>query len=133
MYVRLQIPDGKIRDLLVAFVQAHPSVNHWLCGEVPDELRPGDPDGSPLPHLPLMEGRHVTARVTDPTAPDAVREVRLDRATIEAGLHAFMGQPAQGKKPVPVRHYARWMDGSADEVTADAFVQCCVFGELVYG
>ena len=31
------------------------------------------------------------------------------------------------------RHFANWIDGRADADTADAFVQCCLFGEVLYG
>jgi hypothetical protein len=31
------------------------------------------------------------------------------------------------------RHYADFKDGDEDASTGDVFLQCCIFGEVVYG
>jgi hypothetical protein len=31
------------------------------------------------------------------------------------------------------RHFADFLNEAADAITADAFLQCCLFGALIYG
>lgn len=50
---------------------------------------------------------------------------RLDFATIQRGLRVMLD-----KYP---RHFADAVGENADAITGDVFLQCCLFGEIVYG
>lgn len=54
-----------------------------------------------------------------------VKTFHIDRETIARGLSVM-----QTKYP---HHFADFVKQNGDACTADVFVQCCVFGELVYG
>jgi hypothetical protein len=47
----------------------------------------------------------------------------IDRATLEAGWAAFK----------ETHHYQDAIDENDDAWTGDAFLQCCCFGEVIYG
>lgn len=54
-----------------------------------------------------------------------VNELRIDMPAIEKGLKVMAE-----KHP---RHFADFIGDNADATTGDVFIQCVVFGELVYG
>jgi hypothetical protein len=53
------------------------------------------------------------------------KKVKLDRAAIERGIKAM--------RELSPFQFGNWMGGREDAETGDVFVQCCVFGEVVYG
>lgn len=54
-----------------------------------------------------------------------MKTYRLDRDTIARGLNVMLKKyPSQ---------LAAFLEGNDDADTADIFVQCCAFGEIVYG
>lgn len=53
------------------------------------------------------------------------REYRLDLESIKSGI-----QTMASKYP---RHYSDFVSENDDAITGDVFLQCCVFGEIVYG
>jgi hypothetical protein len=55
----------------------------------------------------------------------AGKKLVLDRAAIVKGMQLFME-----KYP---RMYADFVGDGGDAITGDAFVQCCLLGEVVYG
>lgn len=56
---------------------------------------------------------------------DKVSKRRLNLASIEEGLKVMAE-----KYP---RHFADFMTEHDDAITGDVFLQCCLFGEVVYG
>lgn len=59
------------------------------------------------------------------SAPDSVAKTyRLDLESIARGLDALASRYP--------RHFADFLIGAADRITGDAFLQCCLFGEIVY-
>lgn len=56
---------------------------------------------------------------------EAEKTYRLDYTVLLRGLSTF----AQ-KEP---KHFADFMSENDDAVTGDVFLQCCLFGEVVYG
>lgn len=75
----------------------------------------------PLQLVPLVPGCSVTIHVKDEPA----RKVRLTRAKLVKGLDVMAR--------VAPKHFADVIAGRDDADTGDAFLQCCLFGELVYG
>ncbi len=58
-------------------------------------------------------------------ADGSLKEYRLDRAALTKGID-IMAQ----KYP---RHFANVMTENGDAETGDVYLQCCLFGEIVYG
>ena len=61
-----------------------------------------------------------------------VRELNL--RSIERGLRIMAaGGPDGNKWPCGSQHFADMLSGNEDATTGDVFVQCCVFGDIIYG
>lgn len=56
---------------------------------------------------------------------DVPRKAMLNAETIETGLKVMAEKYT--------RHYADALDENADATTGDVFLQCCLFGEVIYG
>lgn len=75
--------------------------------------------------VPTQEGGSLIITSKEDDEINGAKEWTLDRAAIERGL-AVMAE----KYP---RHYGDFLAENEDATTGDVFLQCCVFGELVYG
>jgi hypothetical protein len=126
MKATIDIPDGRVKDLLTCALEG--GSNHWYMilefhypeGQSKESL------GLEYPHidLPFIAGGSLL--IGDKEAPDPKKDaVQLDRATMERGLAAM-----------PVLHPKAWADFMAeneDANTGDVFLQCAVFGDVVFG
>ena len=75
-------------------------------------------------HYPLSPGGSIV--IADMDEPEDEREgFTLNLVTIESGLRTMA-------KEYP-RHFADFIGENDDAETGDVFLQCCLFGELVYG
>lgn len=93
--------------------------NYWYSSLAPDNA--DDLEGIGYWHieLPLMPGRYVTFEDLEGD------EHKLDLAAIQRGLSAMaMRHP---------RDMADALNQEDDGDTADVFLQCCVFGKVIYG
>lgn len=54
-----------------------------------------------------------------------MKKVSLDGAAILKGLRVMREKYSH--------HFADWLRGNDDATTGDVFLQCCLFGEVVYG
>lgn len=85
-------------------------------------------------HWPMSEGGSLSIKVNDGEAADehvgkTFTLFTLDRPTIERGLSVFASlKPGEGG-----HHFGDWMAENDDATTGDAFLQCCLFGSIVYG
>jgi hypothetical protein len=70
---------------------------------------------------PLNEGGGLGIARKEP----ASEIVQLDLSSISDGLSVMASHYP--------RHFVDLLNEQADEITADAFLQCCLFGELIYG
>lgn len=75
-----------------------------------------------LSELPLKEGGYL---MIGDCEDDEVESKRLDLDVIKKGVPVFAE-----KYP---RHYIDAISSNEDADTGDVFLQCCLFGELVYG
>lgn len=119
-HIGVVLPDGFDPDALA-----------WRAGEEPWG------DVSQIYFAPLVEGGKLLLFVDDDlgprpegtppvgTAEDGGGVVTLDLAAIRRGL-AIMAK-------LEPKHFADFLNEQYDATTADVFVQCCVFGEVVYG
>jgi len=69
---------------------------------------------------PLNEGGSLGISSTEPDS----EVFRLNFESISSGLNAMATECP--------RHFADFLNDRADAITGDAFLQCCLFGELIY-
>lgn len=76
---------------------------------------------------PLGGGSLTIVAIDEQTGePDkSIGEKVLDRASITSGINVMAA-----KYP---RHFADLINDNADSITGDVFLQCCLFGEVVFG
>jgi hypothetical protein len=82
----------------------------------------------PLYSYPLTpDGYVIIYDITgsDGSPDDRGKEYRLDFKAIENGLKIMAEKYA--------RHFDDFINENDDSATGDVFIQCCLFGEIVYG
>lgn len=129
----LKVKLSRVGDLLCTAFEG--GSNYWYRIEdfvEPSELRShgqlGDgPEGEIFRHIdyPLSLGGALMVSDFNGCDGEDPRTERLDRASIVKGLEVF-----RLKYP---HHYTNWIEENDDAETGDVFLQCCLFGELVYG
>jgi hypothetical protein len=114
--VTKNIKEQDIKDLLCNAIEG--GSNYWCnfmdrMGGISPKVAPYRQD------VPFVEGGWL--EVVD----EEGKAYRLDRAAIEKGMNIFAD-----KYP---KHFADFINENADATTGDVFLQCCVFGEAIYG
>ena len=117
----VDIPDQRIKDLLCCAIEG--GCGHW-CG-IKDYIIASDADTSTVEYkhldLPFIEGCGVLVHdTTDAT----LSPVLIDCVSIESGLKDMA-------EDYPV-HFDNFMKENEDAETGNVFMQCCVFGEVIY-
>lgn len=76
---------------------------------------------------PLNKGGEltITARNEEDFEDFQDKTYKLNLESIEGGLRVM-----QEKYP---SHFRDFMDDNADSITGDVFLQCCLFGEVIFG
>jgi hypothetical protein len=126
----LRITNQRVADLLVGAMEG--GSNHWIeyveylgeTGETAEAICSRlsiEPRMPRYAWAPLAGGSWAAKIVQVEGAPD----VRLDRDAIVRGL-AVMA------KRYPM-HFADVLNENEDATTADVFLQCCAFGDVIYG
>ena len=127
MKIELNFTDKQIADLLCSAIEGGSS--YWCSiGRVVDGKRDVDPYGD--------DGRSGTVyiaafstngyvEIIDNEADEGKAAYILDRAVLERGLQVMA-------KKAP-RHFGDFISEHDDGDTGDVFLQCCLFGEVVYG
>jgi len=115
--VEHKIPLERVRDLLTCATEG--GIGYWalIAGYR------GDRTGVTYPHIdmPFKEGGAILIQdEEDDTAPINV----LDMEAIQRGLHIMAD-----KYP---HHMSAFLDDNEDATTGDVFVQCALFGTIVY-
>ncbi len=150
--ITIEVPMKRVLDLVISALDSA-SIRYWLRRhgddkDPDDEEEENDgchyvtslPDGfdpnalvwldEPWPayarhdyFAPLVEGGAMTLFIED-DRDDGKDKVVLDLDALKRGI-------AEMAKREP-RHFADFMNENDDAVTADVFMQCCAFGEVVY-
>jgi hypothetical protein len=116
--------ERRVSDLLCSALEG--GSNYWYFIEAfiePPVLTFRTFDGKVFRHLdyPLSDnGGLVIKDLFDDQHP-----ALLDRTSLLRGLHVMAEKYA--------RHYADWMNENDDSMTGDVFLQCCLYGEVIYG
>jgi hypothetical protein len=119
------IPAQKIADQVITAIES--GIAYWA--ESADLVEPTGAE-----HLEQM-------RIGDPKVyegPFKLKIVQQEEHTLGAGTDVFL-TPENVQTGLTVmatrygKHFQDMMDDNGDADTADVFIQCCVFGDLVYG
>ena len=74
---------------------------------------------------PFWPGGFITIQITGEIPEGKHRSYRLDRLMMEKGMRTLANKY--------VRHFADILTDNDDASTADAWLQCCLFGEVIFG
>lgn len=131
--VQQNVSAGRIVDLLCTAFDGGMTAG-WARAEthMPDEPDWSWGEGSPEKlekewanvrkvYVAPMCGGHVTLIDVE----DDEKSYRLDKEALERGLHIFAE-----KYP---SHFSDFINENDDAITGDVYVQCCVFGDAIYG
>lgn len=132
MQLKLNIKMQRIADLLCSAMEG--GINYWA--QIEKYKEPSQPVDLTLFEDDLVIGKTVYKHIHYPLTPDGAviikdiegnenKKYKLDRKAIKKGLNIFAE-----KYPV---HFGNWLSEDDDAITGDVFVQCCLFGEVVYG
>lgn len=136
MNITVTIDDEKIRNLLCCAFEG--GSNDWYFIEdvkYPEGFTADDygDGGKAQPNsywnwsqiVPMQEGGKLIIRSQERDEVNGSKEWVLDRPAIERGLKVMAEKYG--------RHFGDVIGGSEDGITGDVFLQCCLFGELVFG
>lgn len=121
--VKVKVSQQRIEDLLCNALEG--GSNYWYMidsfnypeGQTQESL------GLEFPHieLPLVPGGSLT--ISDKE--DAQTKATLDKAACIKGLEAMARDEA--------RHFGDWLAENDDATTGDVFLQCALWGKVIYG
>jgi len=74
---------------------------------------------------PFVPGGFITIEITGEISESERRSYCLTRQSMEKGIKILSVKY--------VRHFADILTGNDDADTADAWLQCCLFGEVIFG
>lgn len=115
MKLEIEIPNERLGHQLIAAFEG--GSNYWVKRT---ETHPPEGVKADRYEAPFFEGGYVI--VVDR---ETNTRYRLDLERIQKGIIAM-----RDKAP---RHFANILSENDDAETGDVFLQCCLFGEIVYG
>lgn len=135
-----EIPLRRVYEMLVSAFEG--GSNYWYMVEdikkpvMPytftdkmwNDKREADPTWLHTEEIPFNEGGALMIsdeKADEPTITEATGFFRLDLKAIEKGMQIFARDHRN--------HYAEFVKDNDDAETADVFLQCCVFGDVIYG
>lgn len=124
--VTVNVSDETIMGLLCSAFEG--GSNYWYMITSYDKRKPKQEDPYWPSYLttPISEDGaiYIDDSATGET-PHLRKPVRLDRARLQKGLEIMA-------KDYPA-HFADVLAEKDDATTGDVFLQCCIFGSLIYG
>lgn len=120
--VEVEVALDRIQDLLTCAFEG--GSNYWYRGlHILTDVDCGEHDTHRFHLIPTIGDGEIGLYTDDD--PDAPELHTLNREKIKKGLHLMAAT-------FPT-HWADVINENDDADTGDVFLQCCVFGELVYG
>lgn len=128
--IKLQIPAKRFASLLTCALEG--GSGYWA--NIEEKIRPDDPKPVLdagwenarvwLADYPLQPGGAIL--ISDRTAsPNDVRTERLDYSAVIRGAYVMAERYP--------RQWADFLSENEDAETGDVFLQCCLFGDAIYG
>lgn len=119
--VTLDIPEERLSDLLCSALEG--GSNYWYC--IKDAIYPEGKTKNDYEfwhiEVPFDEGGALVIEDIEGDMPDKI----LDLKSMKKGIRTMAR-----KYP---RHFGDFIDENDDAITADVFLQCCLYGETIYG
>jgi len=130
--LQLDIKISRLADLLCEAFEG--GVGYWA--QITKYKEPSQPVDFSVFEGDDILGKHIYPYIHYPLSPDGAviikdiecgenKKYTLDMDAIKKGLNIFAE-----KCPV---HFGNWLSEDDDATTGDVFVQCCLFGEVIYG
>lgn len=117
------IADQRIEDLLCSAVEGGSNYWYTITGYVyPTGKTANDYKNA---FLPLVEGGAVKFKTLENDEINGAKSWLLNLDSIKRGLDLM-----SNKYP---RHFNNFIKENDDAETGDVFLQCCLFGEIVFG
>tara|TARA_R100001086_G_C11623512_1_gene199520 strand:- start:74 stop:433 length:360 start_codon:yes stop_codon:yes gene_type:complete len=119
MKVTIDINEQILEDILITAIES--GIGYWA-----NKVRPGNLsviNGEGIPYYAHVTHEHWEIKIYDKYEKNS--PYTLTKKKLQSGL-AIMAECYP-------RHFANLDTGNFDSTTADVFIQCCLFGELVYG
>lgn len=146
----LRVSDDDVRSWLVGAFEG--GSNYWI-DRVDIRLREGltsrspelnihnDGGGAPWQKIyaaPFVRGCYLEFIANDEAINGSTGPFKLDREAIARGLQCMLSgctpdELKQAGNDYKRRHLGDLLAGNDDADTADVFLQCCLFGEAVFG
>lgn len=137
LQLSLAVADKRLRDILCNAFEG--GSNYWyfiedtVCppGTTLEDFFEGGSRQDPENYfhyaelLPLEEGGALIIRTLENDEINGHKSRRLDRDTIAKGCAVMAEKYA--------RHWSNFVTEHDDAETGDVFLQCCLFGEIVFG
>lgn len=120
--IQIKITDEQFKDMLCCACEG--GSNYWI--EKVDAPRSKRPALAEYWHEAPVYGGTVTFHVSEgePIEGKGTAFV-LNRSSLERGAQIMA-------KKCPA-HFADWINENSDATTGDVFLQCCLFGEVIFG
>ncbi len=120
MKIEIEVSDEIITNLLCCAFEG--GSNYWIASTQTVEGPSGRLDRTTTP---LEPGGKVIVILQDEAYKGKGVKYTLDRDAIKRGLMAL-------QKDVP-HQFGNALGGNDDACTGDCFLQCCLFGEVIFG
>lgn len=126
--VTQKVSSKRVADILVGAFEG--GSTYWIEEVLPGpevsgfgSKKAGDDDYYPRTIRYPLSGGYIEVRVSED--PDPTKKYRLDQTALKRGLETMAAKYQ--------KHWANLVGDNDDAETADVFLQCCLFGEIVYG
>ncbi len=135
--IEVEVPVERVHDMFTCAFEG--GSNYWCHRIASFNLAPGLSkadfhEGGKLHNgrynglkelVPTTEGCSLTLRVDNPNDGPDVIDVVVGPAEVKKGLEVMASKHG--------RHFADLINENDDANTADVFLQCCCFGEVIFG
>jgi len=127
--VTYHVDDERVTDLITTALEG--GSNYWYWCDLERSVRNGaefivdEPMKGGKLCIKLIEPDELDTPIKGERGPGGVQEWWLTRDTAIDGLKLMAT-----KYP---KHFADWINENDDAITGDVFLQCALFGEIVFG
>jgi hypothetical protein len=124
---QVEVPMRRVADLLCCAFEG--GIGYWAC--ITGYVKPEDSGGrrrrfmGDAPKYIDYPLSPCGAALIEDVEDEDHKQYRLDILAVERGFKVM-----QQKCP---KHFANWLVENDDAITGDVFVQCCIFGDVIYG